>query len=225
MHLLLTKLLLNTKNHHKKNILVLMSGIKTRLKSVLRSKWTARICLGLILLIVLAGLGYKGTKILSGPAEGIVTQNVERTEAEQKIVMTKDLVNSYFSAKYAGRYELQTNTNKSASLQSWLLVARQAAGAVPAGIISITIVYLPTGGVKEDSAYKQFEAFKDIYTLSKRTYSAEEVVVADRTETNFEHTALWAHGGYLLTASMTSNQKNELLLSEFDAILDSLKWK
>lgn len=162
-------------------------------------------------------------KSLNGPAEGTVSVSTIQDDTANEVPL-KPLIGTFYSTKYPGRYELQSSSKNSASLEAWLLVARQAIGIGPSGVISMTVATLPPGGVKEDGAYKQFEAFKNLYTLTTRNYSGEEVIVADRTETNFEHTVLWPHNEYLLTMSMTSPVKNDVLLAEFETILSSLVW-
>jgi hypothetical protein len=90
--------------------------------------------------------------------------------------------------------------------------------------ISVVVATIPIGGVKEGSAYKQFEAYPDTYTLVKDIYGNEEVIIATRTSSNFEQTALWAHGKYLATFSLTASEKTDQLISELTVILSNLVW-
>ncbi len=185
-----------------------------------------KIIITIIILILGLSAGLYGIQALNKPAEGVVNQDFNQPIApyKQPSEILKEFKSTYFTSKYPSRYELQVNQNKSASLESWIVIAHQAIGQGPSSKIGISVTNLPNGGVKEDSAYKQFEAFKEIYTLTKETHNGKAVVVAERTDPNYEHTILWENSAYLLTASLTSGQKNSQLVSELNVILDNLMW-
>lgn len=201
-----------------------MISIFRHSKSIAGKLFRIRIIFVVILLALLVGILALGLRALNNPAVGTVNENLNQSETTKPVVL-KDFDTVYFSTKYSGRYSLQKNNNQSASLDSWVLVAHQAIGVGPSGIMSVTIAKLPTGGVKENSAYKLFEAFPDVYDVANETHASQTVVVAERTKDNYEHTALWSRGVYLLTVSVTSNQKNDLLVQEFNTFLDNLIWK
>ncbi len=134
------------------------------------------------------------------------------------------LDSKYFSARYSGRFQLLPESKVSASLQNWTLVARQEAGVGQSAKLSLVITPLPSGGVREDSAYKLYEAHPELYTLSESTYGGESVIVSKRSDPTYQQTVLWPHGNYLLTVSLTSGPESELVNNEFGDMLSSLKW-
>ena len=178
----------------------------------------------LIAALTVLGSGiFYGVQTLNKPAEGVVHQDNGQSSLLAPTIL-KDFRSQYFTSKYPSRYGLQVNQNTTASLESWILLAHQIMGQGPGSEIGISIVKLSVGGVKEDGAYKQFEAFPNLYTLTRETHQSEEVITAERTDPNYEHTVLWAHGSYLATFSMTSGQKNDQLVTEINMILDNLVW-
>lgn len=180
----------------------------------------------LFILMALAVLGIAiiyVMKMISKPADGVVNEGISQPLPVAPAVF-KDFKSQYFTSRFANRYELQVNQNKTASLESWIMLAHQIMGQGPGAKIGVSVTNLPAGGVKEDGAYKQFEAFPAIYTTTTEKHQSQDVVVAERTDTNYEHTALWAHGAYLATFSLTSGQKNDQLVTELNTILDNLIW-
>ena len=163
--------------------------------------------------------------LANSPALGTVALNTDiSNQYETTTKALKTFSSDYFSFQYPARYSLQTNQNKSASIASWNLIAHQVIGEGPGSIISVTISNVPKGGVTEDSAYKLFSAFPDRYKLTKPTINKDEVVIAEQVSPSYGRVALWAHGKYLATFSLTSGQQNDLLVNELDTILKNVQW-
>ncbi len=173
-------------------------------------------------LVAVGGVLY-GINILNTPAEGKVS--VATVTPKRKQTPRKDLVSQFITFKYPGRYTQETNANKSASLESSFLTAHQVINEGPSTKVAVTIAKLPDGGATEDSAYKQFVAFPNYYTITNEKFHEEPVIIASRTDPNFEQTALWAHGQYLATISMIAGQRTDQLSSELRAILGGLTWQ
>lgn len=146
-------------------------------------------------------------------------------EPEVKVPGLKTLHTPYFSLEYSDKYTYQTNQSPSASIDSWILLAKQALGLGLASKIAISLTNAPVGGVKEDSAYKLFASRPELYTISDATYRGETVVVGKRTTPTYEQTVLWPHGQYLLTISLTSGGDLETVIAEQEALLNSVAWK
>ena len=141
------------------------------------------------------------------------------------MVADKTLERDNFTLKYPGRYELQISKNSYASLSSWILITHQALGFGQASKISISIANLNSGGIKEESAYKQAEAFPENYGISNETYSGEQVTILERSDPSYEKTILWPHNGLILTISLTSAEKTDSYIQELGAILQSVDWQ
>jgi hypothetical protein len=185
---------------------------------------TKKIIAWVAVIILLISIGLNVVHKLNQPSVGVIKE-VTPVELTTQKISSKTLKSDYFSFNYPGRYELQqTKDNSSASLESWILIAHQALGLGQSSKISISIVELSVGGVKEDSAYKHFLAFPELYIVSNSLLSGEPIVISERTNPSFEHTVLWPHGRYLLTISLTSAEKSDELITEVGAILRSFAW-
>jgi len=86
------------------------------------------------------------------------------------------------------------------------------------------ITALPAGGVKDDSAYKLYNANPALYKLSQVSYGPDPVIIAKRSDSGYQQTVLWPHGSYLLTVSMTAGTETPLLDSELQTVLSHLRW-
>lgn len=175
-----------------------------------------------LILAVLSGGVYYVLRALNSPAEGTVYQTTAQSSTPQQ---PKDFDSQFFTSKYPSRYTLQKNQNPSASLESWVLVAHQVLGEGPGSKIAVATSNIPTGGVKEGAVYKNFEAHPETYTISIPNYSNEPVILATKNTTEYEQTALWVHGKYMASFSLTSGQKTAQLEDELETILKNLTWK
>lgn len=161
---------------------------------------------------------------LNQPANGTIIQT-NTTELTTPQPSVRALDSKYFTAQYSGRYRLLPSTEASASLQYWTLVAHQESGGNIQRKLSVIVTRLPKGGVKEDSAYKLYNAHPELYQLTQATYGGEAVFVAKRTDPTFQQTVLWSHGEYLLTVSLTAATETDIANDEFQSLLTSLRWR
>lgn len=178
----------------------------------------------LLVIAVIVGLILFMMNRLNQPANGTIIQaNTTELTTPQPSVRTLD--SKYFTAQYSGRYQLLPSTEASASLQYWTLVAHQQAGGNIQRKLSIIVAKLPEGGVKEDSAYKLYDAHPELYQLTQVTYSGETVFAAKRSDPTFQQTVLWPHGEYLLTVTLTAATETDTANDEFQSLLTSLRWR
>lgn len=159
--------------------------------------------------------------LASGPAYGTVLKTVPVQSAAA--TSDKVLASKYFITRYPARYS-QVPTGPSASLKNWTLVGHQGTIDQESSQISIIITALPTGGVKEDSAYKLYSAYPALYTLSQAAYGHDSVIVAKRSDSSYQQTVLWPHGNYLLTVSLTADTETTLVDKELQTLLSHLQW-
>ncbi len=161
-------------------------------------------------------------KNISKPNEAKISASTEVAVVEEEKL--SDFNSKYFRTKYPDRYELKDNTKPSASLQSWQLLAHQSIGGRPAAQFSVVVENMPSGGVKESSAYKLFSAYPNLYSLVQKIYQNESVTVALRSDPSYTQTVLWPHGRFLLTISQTSSTRSDRLEKEFETLLSNLSW-
>lgn len=172
--------------------------------------------------LVVLMLFYVVVHSLNSPANGSVTQIAPVTE---KAPEKKTIIGKNVSFKYPARFSESSNSTPTASLEYWILVSRLGQGAGQSGQISVTIVNLPEGGIKEDSSYKNVHAFPDKYKLSDLNINNEPVIIATRIDPTYERTALYAHKKLLLTATVTASAQNDQLDREFTDLLSSVAWQ
>jgi len=178
-----------------------------------------------LILIVVTGSGIAFLiKSMNSPAEGTVGVTSQSNSVEPPAT-PKKLGGKYVAFEYPSRYERIAKNNPSASLEHWTLYGRQALGPGPSAQISVIVAKMPAGGVKEDGAYKLYAAFPDKYKLTKMTQDNEEVIIGTANGEEYIRTALWGHKDYLLTVAISSNQENEQLVTEMNALLESVEWK
>ena len=186
---------------------------------VTNKKFLIPLALVLILLIGTVLL----IKSLNSPAEGVVNINAD-TQLNTPPAAPKQAKGKFVTFNYPYRFEESAKTSTSASLEHWILYARQALGTGPSAQFAINVSKLSAGGAKEDSAYKLFEAFPNKYKISKETYQGEEVLIGTNILDEYARTALWGHKDKLLAVSVTSSQANDQLVAEMTSILKSVKW-
>lgn len=176
-----------------------------------------------LMIVLLAGAAIFVVHLVSGPANGTVlkTRPVQSASSAQG---DKILASKYFTTHYPRRYQLLPNQSPSASLQSWTLVGHQGTVDQESSKISVVITALPAGGVKEDSAYKLYNAYPALYKLSQASYGHDSVIIAKRSDSGYQQTVLWPHGKYLLTVSLTAGTEMALVDSEMQTVLSHLQW-
>jgi len=176
----------------------------------------------LSILAIIAGAAVYAVYYISQPAVGNVAVT-KTSDPSLKPASYKTLDSPYIKTQYPDRYEVQKQ-NASASLDAWILVAHQKSSVLEASQISIIVTTLPAGGVKEDSAYKLFEAHPELYTLKQTTYSEGLAYTAKRTSPTYQQTVLLPHGKYLLTVGLMAGRETDLLDSELQGLFTSLSW-
>lgn len=196
--------------------------VGSKLQKIIHKK--RKIIVWLVAVVMVCCLGAYLMHRLNQPPIGVIKESPSSNKRSLKKASTKTLKSSYFLLKYPERYEIQSSHNKSASSESWIFIAHQALGLGQSSKISMSIVELPLGGVMEDSAYKHFSAFPELYTITTSYYSGESVVVGERTNPSFEKTVLWPHGKYLFTVSLTSAEGSQEFTAELESILRSVVW-
>lgn len=180
-----------------------------------------KILAAVVVAMLLAGVIISVVHLASGPANGTVlkTKPVQSAAAPADKVLTS----RYFTTHYPARYS-EIPTGPSASLQSWTLVGHQGAVDQESSKISVIITALPAGGVKEDSAYKLYNAYPSLYELSQTSYGQDSAIIAKRSDSGYQQTVLWPHGNYLLTVSLTAGTEMPLVDSELQTLLSQLRW-
>lgn len=160
-------------------------------------------------------------RLVSGPANGTVL----KTAPVQSAGSTSDkiLASKYFTTRYPARYSI-VPTGSSASLQAWTLIGHQATIDQESSKISVIITTLPAGGVKEDSAYKLYDAYPALYKLSQTSFGGDSAIIAERADSGYQQTVLWPHGNYLLTVSLTAGTETAVVDNELQSLLNHLRW-
>ncbi|CAN5379437.1 hypothetical protein BH10PAT3_BH10PAT3_3010 [soil metagenome] len=176
----------------------------------------------LVILVLLVGSVVFAVRALNSPAYGTVS---DIAAPEPKKIPLKRITGKYISFEYPGRFEEVSNQNQTASLEHWILIARQGLGIGQSGQINMAVSNLPAGGIKETDTYKLHHAFPERYTVTDLEYNHEPVTLTIRTDPTYERIILWPHGKLLLSASLTSSLKNEQLIKELDDLLKGLKWQ
>jgi len=183
-----------------------------------------KVIIPLVIILVIVGAMLLLIRSLNSPAEGVVGVTSQKN-ANEPPPSPKKLSGKYIAFKYPNRYEQIAKNSTSASLEHWTLYGRQALGPGPSAQISVIVTTLPNGGVKEDSAYKLYAAFPDKYKLTETTQDNEKVIIGTANGAEYIRTALWEHKNLLLTVAFSSNQENEQLVTEMNALLASVDWK
>lgn len=176
-----------------------------------------------VLSIMLGAGGYAASQMLIGPSEGVIVNAVPEFRSRAvPAVEYEQYEGTYLTFAYPNTYKVQpANKDNPNGLETHTLIA----SGLMSKIVTVTASRLPSGRLEDDASYYMRTLNPQTYKITPQTIQGEKVMVALNAKDS-QQSAFWAHGGKLLTFTISSISINsEATMQEYQKMLESVRWR
>jgi hypothetical protein len=184
------------------------------------------IALGIFLLIVggLGGAAYAFRRTLASPSVGSVVSTLPASANQRKIELAQ-YDGTTFSFVHPMTYIEQTS--KQPPIANELESHTFVSSGIISKLLTIIVSKLPSGKLEDDASYYMRTQNSAKYKMKTSVIKNEKVVIFTTSDTQqYQQTAFWAHGGKLLTFTMTGVASDVPAMTvEYNDMVNSITWR
>lgn len=186
-----------------------------------KSRKRAALIVLLVLLIIVSGIAYAANKLLTGPSNGTIVNNLPVVSSPSAIEL-QQFDGTHFSFVHPMTYVEQKLKPEAAVLESRSFVS----SGMLRKVLTAAVTSLPSGKLEDDPSYTMRQQNPDKYQMKYIVVKNERVAIATSvTSQEFQQTAFWPHGGKLLTFTMTGvTVEPKAMAAEHEAMVNSVSW-
>jgi hypothetical protein len=206
-----------------KDVVQETTGPKVRAKRKLRKRTVVLIVL-LLCVLAVGGIGYAFKSKLMGPSVGKVVTTLPSAQRQAQVELAQ-FDGTNFSFVHPITYIEQTTKQPPVpnEIESHIFIS----SGMVSRVLTTAVTKFPSGKFDDDPSYYMRAQNSAKYTMKTTVVKNEKVVIfTDANNQQYQQAAFWAHGGKLLTFTMTGVSTDiPAMTAEYNDMVNSISWR